>query len=199
MKKEIFEAQHLVEAKEEAFKKMNMKEEDLIIRICDKSEKENPDMCVIEVYQKDELTQKIKDFLMDIISDMGVNCNIETKTRNDLYYLNQKDINKTFDHIFYYDGKDLYFFVDNVTIEVGDKTINLSPMSYLNCSYQNLLEYYDKDSDTYEKISLENEKVLVKTDYMTIDVTLDKVIYKDSFTLLTSDFSTLSKISDIEE
>ena len=31
MKKEIFEAQHLVEAKEEAFKKMNMKEEDLII------------------------------------------------------------------------------------------------------------------------------------------------------------------------
>ena len=72
-------------------------------------------------------------------------------------------------------------------------------MSYLNCSYQNLLEYYDKDSDTYEKISLEKEKVLVKTDYMTIDVTLDKVIYKDSFTLLTSDFSTLSKISDIEE
>ena len=88
MKKEIFEAQHLVEAKEEAFKKMNMKEEDLIIRICDKSEKENPDMCVIEVYQKDELTQKIKDFLIDIISDMGVNCNIETKTRNDLFYLN---------------------------------------------------------------------------------------------------------------
>ena len=66
MKKEIFEAQHLVEAKEEAFKKMNMKEEDLIIRICDKSEKENPDMCVIEVYQKDELTQKIKDFLIDM-------------------------------------------------------------------------------------------------------------------------------------
>ena len=53
MKKEIFEAQHLVEAKEEAFKKMNMKEEDLIIRICDKSEKENPDMCVIEVSWKD--------------------------------------------------------------------------------------------------------------------------------------------------
>lgn len=128
-----------------------------------------------------------------------VNALAEVYKENDLYYLNQKDINKTFDHIFYYDGKDLYFFVDNVTIEVGDKTINLSPMSYLNCSYQNLLEYYDKDSDTYEKISLENEKVLVKTDYMTIDVTLDKVIYKDSFTLLTSDFSTLSKISDIEE
>ena len=128
-----------------------------------------------------------------------VNALAEVYKENDLYYLNQKDINKTFDHIFYYDGKDLYFFVDNVTIEVGDKTINLSPMSYLNCSYQNLLEYYDKDSDTYEKISLEKEKVLVKTDYMTIDVTLDKVIYKDSFTLLTSDFSTLSKISDIEE
>ena len=79
MKKEIFEAQHLVEAKEEAFKKMNMKEEDLIIRICDKSEKENPDMCVIEVYQKDELTQKIKDFLIDNIKRFKENFIISTK------------------------------------------------------------------------------------------------------------------------
>lgn len=88
MKKEIFEAPLFVEAKEQAFKEMNMKEEDLIIRTREKSEKENPDMCVIEVTKKEDLTQLVKDFLMDIISDMGVNCNIETKTRNDLYYLN---------------------------------------------------------------------------------------------------------------
>lgn len=88
MKKEIFEAPLFVEAKEQAFKEMNMKEEDLIIRTREKSEKENHDMCVIEVTKKEDLTQLVKDFLMDIISDMGVNCNIETKTRNDLYYLN---------------------------------------------------------------------------------------------------------------
>lgn len=128
-----------------------------------------------------------------------VNALAEVYKEHDLYYLNQKDINKTFDHIFYYDGKDLYFFTDTVTIEVDGKSITLSPMSYLNCSYQNLLEYYDKDSDTYEKISLTNETVLVKNDYMTIDVTLDKVVYKDGFNLLTSDFSSLSKISTIEE
>ena len=34
------------------------------------------------------IEQAKKDFLIDIISDMGVNCNIETKTRNDLFYLN---------------------------------------------------------------------------------------------------------------
>lgn len=128
-----------------------------------------------------------------------VNSLAEIYKENDLYYLNQKDLNKTLDHTFYYDGKDLYFFTDTVTIEVGDKNIILSPMSYLNCSYQNLLEYYDKDSDTYEKIPLENEKVLVKNNYMTIDVTLDKVIYKDSFTLLTSDFISLDKITTIDE
>ena len=44
MKKEIFEAPLFVEAKEQAFKEMNMKEEDLIIRTREKSEKENPDM-----------------------------------------------------------------------------------------------------------------------------------------------------------
>ena len=41
MKKEIFEAPLFVEAKEQAFKEMNMKEEDLIIRTREKSEKEN--------------------------------------------------------------------------------------------------------------------------------------------------------------
>ena len=32
---------------------------------------------------------------------------------------------------------------------------------------------------------------------MTIDVTSDKVIFKDSFSLLTKDFSTLGKVTDI--
>lgn len=121
----------------------------------------------------------------------------EVYKRFDLYYLNQKDVNKSLDHVFYYDGRDLYFFIDEVTVVIGDKEINLSPMSYLNCSYQNLLEYYDKENDTYESISLTNERVYVKNKYMNVDVTLDKVIYNDGFNLLTSDFGLLNKISDI--
>jgi len=120
----------------------------------------------------------------------------EVYMENDLYYLNLKNVNKIFEHTFYYDGKDLYFFTDNVTLEVGDKKIELSPMSYVNCSYLNLLEYYDKESDTYGKINLGNERVRVTNEYMTIDVGVDKVVYNDGFALLSSNFGKLPKIAD---
>lgn len=127
-----------------------------------------------------------------------VNALTEIYKKNDLYYLNQKGINKTFDYMFLYDGKDLYFFLDTVKIKLGDREITLSPMSYLNCSYLNLLSYYDKESDTYEVIELDNNTstILVETEYMTIDVASDKVIYKDDFTMLVNEFSSLPKLVD---
>ena len=72
-------------------------------------------------------------------------------------------------------------------------------MSYVNSSYLNFVEYYDKESDTFENIDVSNEKVTVENDYMTVDVGSDKVIYKDSFYLLTKDFTALSKVADVEE
>lgn len=122
----------------------------------------------------------------------------EVYKKNNLYYLNQKNINNTFEHVFYYDGRDLYFFVDAVTIKIGDKKIPLSENSYVNCLYQNLLEYYDYKNDKYEKIPLSNQNVYVYNDYMNIDITLDQVIYNDNVTLLTNDFSNLTKIYDSE-
>lgn len=128
-----------------------------------------------------------------------VNALSEIYTENNLHYLNIRNLNKALENIFYYDGNNLYFFVDNVTLTVGAREISLSPMSYVSCSYQNLVEYYDKEKDTFETINITNEKVTVKNDYMTIDIASDKVIYKDSFSLLTKDFSMLSKLTDIEE
>lgn len=128
-----------------------------------------------------------------------VNALAEVYKENDLYYLNIRNVNNTFDHLFYYDGKNLYFFVDNVTLTVGNREISLSPMSYVSCSYLNMVEYYDFATDTYETINISNEDVIVKNDYMTIDVASDKVIYKNSFSLLTKDFSVLAKVIDITE
>lgn len=127
-----------------------------------------------------------------------VNALAEIYTENNLYYLNIRNLNKVLENVFYYDGNNLYFFVDNVTLIVGDREINLGPMSYVSCSYQNLVEYYDKENDVFETINITNEKVIVKNDYMTIDIASDKVVYKDSFSLLTKDFSMLSKLTDIE-
>ena len=60
--------------------------------------------------------------------------------------------------MFLYDGKDLYFFLDEVTLIVGNKEITLSPMSYVSCSYLNMVEYYDYSNDKYVTIELGNEK-----------------------------------------
>lgn len=122
----------------------------------------------------------------------------ELYKENNLYYLNLKDINKSFDYIFLYDGRDLYFFIDSVKVIIEDREITLSPMSYVDCSYLNFITIYDKETDTYEVIELDNTMttVLVENEYMTIDVASDKVIYKDDFTLLINDFSFLSKLVD---
>ena len=122
----------------------------------------------------------------------------EVYKKKNLYYLNQKNITTPQDHASYYDGIDLYFFPEATTIEVGSQKIELSPMSYLNCSYQSLLEYYDKANDTYKKIDLTDENVIVSNDYYKIDVTLDKVIYQNSFRILDNDFSSLPKINEKE-
>ena len=72
-------------------------------------------------------------------------------------------------------------------------------MSYVSCSYLNMVEYYDYSNDKYVTIELGNENVYVKNDYMNIDVSLDKVIYKDSFNLIGGKLSNYKKITDMEE
>lgn len=123
----------------------------------------------------------------------------EIYEENNLYYLNIKNLNKSYNHAFLYDGKNTYFFIDEVTVTVGDTTFTLSPMSYLTCSYLNLLEYYDKENDSYNQIEINSGSVIVSNNYMKVDVSLDKVLYEKSFTLLPNDFSVLTKISDIAE
>lgn len=128
-----------------------------------------------------------------------VNALAEVYKENELYYLNIRNLNKTFDHIFFYDGNNLYFFVDGVTLTVGDEVIELGPMSYVSASYMNFVEYYDKGTDTYGMINITNEKVVVKNDYMTINVVGDEIVYKDNFAFLTKDFSVLTKVTDMEK
>lgn len=122
----------------------------------------------------------------------------EIYKKNNLYYLRYKNVNNTFDYSFLYDGDNMYFFMDEVTININDKEeVKLSPLSYINCSYQNFLEYYDKEKEEFKSIDLKNsDRVTIINDYMVVDVTMDKVIYKNSFTLLNNDFNNLPKLVD---
>ena len=128
-----------------------------------------------------------------------VNALAEVYKKFDLYYLNIRNLNKNFEHLFFYDGNNLYFFVDKVTLIVGDETIELSPLSYVSALYLNFIEYYDYATDTYGMIDISsNQKVVVTNEYMTINVATDEVQYKNSFMFLTKDFSVLDKITDMK-
>lgn len=129
-----------------------------------------------------------------------VNSLAEVYKEHNLFYLNIRNLNKNLEHAFFHDGVDLYFFIENVTLTVGNESIELSPMSYVSASYLNFVEYYDYETDTYGSFDIsDNKKVVVKNKFMTINVVVDEVLYDDDFTLLTNDFSYLTKFTDISE
>lgn len=128
-----------------------------------------------------------------------LNALAEVYKKNDLYYLNVRNLNKNFEHFFLFDGNNLYFFVDNVTLVVGNQSIELSPMSYVSASYMNFVEYFDYENDIYGKINITDEEVIVKNDYISVNVLGDELIYKDSFSFLTKDFSFLTKFNEMTD
>ena len=94
---------------------------------------------------------------------------------------------------FLYDGKDLYFFLDEVKISVGDKEITLSPMSYVVVT-STTLSYYDKKTDTYKTISDLNGDSVAEGEYYKINLTTDQIDYYGDEVILTSKIDELNTI-----
>ena len=82
-----------------------------------------------------------------------------------------KDLTETF----LYDGKDLYFFPEEITLKVGNETYTLSPFSYVNCEYGNKVSIYQYDEDTMTEISITTETVEASKDGYTINLSMDSV------------------------
>ena len=57
---------------------------------------------------------------------------------------------------FIFDGNDLYFFLDDVTLTVGNTEYELSPLSYAIVNYRSNVEFYNYDNDEYTIIQDEN-------------------------------------------
>lgn len=112
------------------------------------------------------------------------------KKINDLQYLTFEDYHKNIDHYFLYDGKDLYFFSDEVTFTANGKEIKLSPLSYLIATNGDV-RYYDYETDTFDYIST-NEIITVSNKYYTVNVTNDNIVYPNDVRLLISNFDYLN-------
>ena len=74
--------------------------------------------------------------------------------------VNKKD-RKALNNAFLFDGNDLYFFLEETTIIVGDEEYIVSPLSYAIVNYRESVEIYNYDKDEYTIIQDENT---LKTD-----------------------------------
>ena len=60
---------------------------------------------------------------------------------NGLYNLTTNNYNNKLNHYFLYDGNDLYFFIEPVTLIVNGEKIKLSPLSYVIAKYNKSITY----------------------------------------------------------
>lgn len=113
---------------------------------------------------------------------------------NKLYNLTTTNYHDKLNHYFLYDSKDLYFFIETVTLTVNEEKIKLSPFSYVIAKYNDYISYYDKESDTYRTIENTDGKTIIENEYYTIYLEKDIIDYYGTDVLLTSAIDNLNTI-----
>ena len=97
-------------------------------------------------------------------------------------------------HYFLFDGKDLYFFIEPVTLVIGKDEIQLTSYSYIDLTNQNSISYYDKKSDTYHILESDDDDIYIKNDYYKVYVRRDVIDYQGTNVILTSSLKELNSI-----
>ena len=105
---------------------------------------------------------------------------------------------KTISNGFVFDGNDLYFFLDDTTVTVGDTEYELSPLSYVIVNYRTNVEIYNYDKDEYTIIQDENalkNDVLAenKAKKYSINLSLDSMKTEKSNQLLITSIDNLNE------
>ena len=100
------------------------------------------------------------------------------------YSLKSNEYDAEISNSFLYDGVDLYFFLTETNIKIGNDEITLSPMSYIRVNVGNSLEYYDHESDTYKMMEITTEQVIATNKDFEVNLSSDKVTNYDDIILL---------------
>jgi len=113
---------------------------------------------------------------------------------NKVYNLTTDKYQDKLNHYFLYDSKDLYFFIESVTLTINKEEIKLSPFSYVIARYKDYIAYYDKESDTYKTIDTTDGNTKIENEYYTIYIEKDTIDYFGTDVLLTSSIEDLNTI-----
>lgn len=112
-----------------------------------------------------------------------------------IYNLTTNKYSKKLNHYFLFDGKDLYFFIEPVTLTINNEKIELSSLSYIIAKYNNSITYYDKKTDTFKIIKTTGDNVKVENEYYSINIEKDSLNYQGTNILLTTDIKNLNTIN----
>lgn len=99
--------------------------------------------------------------------------------------------NNPLDNIFIYDGNDLYFFIDDAKLTVGETQVDLSPLSYVIYNYNGELYIYNHRDDQMYYLPNVTDNVYVETNKYKINLSIDSITYKDKEKLLIKNFTYL--------
>ena len=105
------------------------------------------------------------------------------------FYLENKGLNYPINNAFLYDGNDLYFFLNETTIKIGEEEeYHLPTFSYVIYNYNKELYIYDYLKDEMiHKTNVSSTVLAVNEDYE-VNLLVDSIIHKDGQKLLMKNF-----------
>lgn len=116
---------------------------------------------------------------------------------DNMNYLNVNGIDMEYSYFFLHDAGDVYFFPYSVDVYIDDVYYkHLGSMSYLNTSGGYNLITYDKETDKYDIIDIENKVVTVKNDIFDINVSFDYMTVYSRDIMLASNTNNLKVLGN---
>ena len=154
--------------------------------------KQKIDLTSVPVYYKEDKVKVLLPQNMTIVRPLSgykqektVNFSTITWDKdNTAYLLKSNEYDREVTNSFLYDGVDLYFFLTETNVKIGNDEITLSPMSYIRVNVGNSLEYYDRENDTYKIIEITTEQVIATNKDFEVNLSSDKVTNYDDIILL---------------
>ena len=92
------------------------------------------------------------------------------KIKNDNMITTGTDTSK-YDFFFLFDGEEVYFFPEPVTLNIDDKEYTrLGSMSFIKIVDGNTLSYYDKENDKSESLEIGGKKITVSSEDINVNL-----------------------------
>lgn len=108
-------------------------------------------------------------------------------------YLVEGDRKEVLSNCFLYDGNDLYFFLEETKITIGEQEIIISPLSYVILTYNDNIQIYDYLNDQIQTISIGENQIFASASNYNINLSIDAVIYNNNSRLLIKNTSYLQR------